>query len=446
MQKKKFHLSIVGLLSLGYFITIIIGTLLLLLPISNNTQDKIHWYDALFTATSATCVTGLIPFPTTSWTKFGQIVIVCLIQIGGLGFMTIISLIFMIFKKNIGIYNRTVLMQSAGGYNISGVTKLIGRIVFLTFFFELCGTVILSICFSKTMKASDAIYYGIFHSISAFCNAGFDLFGVSLINFKSDWVVLLTIMGLILVGGLGFVVWSDFLDHGLNFKKYELHSKIVLVFNGLLVIIPALLYFIFEFTKIGNLGSFTNLSLSDKILNSLFLSVTPRTAGFNALDLNNLTSSGKLLTIILMFIGGSSGSTAGGVKVTTIVIVIANLIFLSKGKKDTVLFKRRIRNTIIKQSSALVEAYLILTLLSTLIICAIESNCSLENVLFEVISGLCTVGLSLGLSGNCSIATKLILTFLMYIGRLGAFSLFNLLFKESKQILLEKPEGKVLVG
>ena len=403
---KKHHLSIVGILFLGYFITILIGTILLLLPISKNITEKIEWYDAMFAATSATCVTGLIPFPTTNWSTFGQIVLLVLIQIGGLGFMTIISLILMMFKKNIGIYHRTVLMQSAGSYSISGVTNLIKRIILLTLFCEIVGAIILSLRFSSDMEIGKAIYFGIFHSVSAFCNAGFDLFGVSLINYQSDWIVLSTIMLLIIFGGLGF----------------------------------------FEFTNFGNAGKFTYLPFNEKILNALFLSVSPRTAGFNSLDLNNLTSSGKLLTMVLMFIGGSTGSTAGGVKVTTIVVVIANLVSLARGKDKIVLFKRRVNNNIVKQSSALVLAYLIITIISTLVICAIEPNVMFESVLFEVISGIGTVGLSLGLSSYACVATKLILTFLMYVGRLGAFSLFDLLLKKSENIYLEKPEGKVLVG
>ena len=357
--------------------------------------------------------------------------------------MTIISLLFILFKKRIGIYNRMVLMQSAGGYTISGVTDLIKRVIIITFSIEGLGSLILSIRFSQDMEIGKAIYYGVFHSISAFCNAGFDIFGNSLIAYKSDYIVLGTIMFLIIMGGLGFIVWSDIIDHGFKFKKYELHSKIVLVFNGLLIMIPAILFFIFEFTNLGNAGKFIDLQLSDKILNALFLSVSPRTAGFNSLPLEELTSSGKLLTIVLMFIGGSPGSTAGGVKVTTIVIVIANAITLAKGNKEVVLFKRKINNNIIKQSSALVLAYL---LISTMFICAVEISEPLEKVLFEVVSGIGTVGLSLGLSGTCTIFTKLLLTFLMYIGRLGAFSLFDLIFKTNNKVLLEKPEGKVLVG
>lgn len=443
---KRHHLSIVGILFLGYLIAILIGTILLLLPVSKNIDGKIAWYDAMFAATSATCVTGLIPFPTTCWSTFGQVVLLVLIQIGGLGFMTIISLILMIFKKNIGIYHRTVLMQSAGSYSISGVTNLIKRIIIITFFTEGLGALILSIRFSQDMQIGKAIYFGVFHSVSAFCNAGFDLFGTSLVNYQGDWIVLSTIMLLIIVGGLGFIVWSDFFDHGFKFKKYELHSKIVLLFNAIIILVPAILFFIFEFTSVGNAGKFTDLPFNQKVLNALFLSVSPRTAGFNSLDLNNLTSSGKLLTMVLMFIGGSTGSTAGGVKVTTIVIVIANLVALAQGKEKIVLFKRRVNNNIVKQASALVLAYLIIIILATLIICAIEPNAMFESVLFEVISGIGTVGLSLGLSGSASIATKLILTFLMYVGRLGAFSLFDLLLKKSDNIYLEKPEGKVLVG
>ncbi len=445
----------VRLLSLGYLISIVIGTILLMLPFATKEgQEPTSLIDALFTATSATCVTGLIPFDTfTHWTMFGQIVIICLIQVGGLGFMTIITLLFMILKKNLSLYNRTIMMQSAGSYNISEVTKLIKRIILGTIIIEGLGAIVLFFAFWKTgpgMSIPDAIYCGIFHSISAFCNAGFDVLGSttsggSLVDFHNNGFVLIPIMTLIILGGSGFIVWSDLIDAKLSFKKLQLHSKIVIIANIFLILVPAILFFVFEFTSFGNEGSFQDLPIWDKILNSFFLSVSPRTAGFASLDITNLTPSGKLLTIILMFIGGNSGSTAGGVKVTTFIVVMANLIASARGNDKVVMFKRKVPSTVVKQSSSLFMAYLIMILLSTMVICSFETF-EFQNVLFEVVSAVGTVGLSLGISAEAHIITKLILIFLMYAGRLGALALFSVFAKKKNEYLLEEPKGKIMVG
>lgn len=447
MKNKK--ISPIRLLSLGYFIAILIGTCLLMVPCASKANTSTSFIDALFTATSATCVTGLIPFDTfTHWSLFGQIVIIVLIQIGGLGFMTIITLIFMMLKKNISIYSRTILMQSAGSYNISEITKLMKRIFFGTIIFESLGAILLTIAFSKNMNFGTALYYGIFHSISAFCNAGFDILGAtngSLTDYYNNGLVLVTIMFLIIIGGLGFIVWSDLLDTKFKFKKLQTHSKIVLIFSGILIIIPAILYYIFECTSFGQSGNFINLTFGEKVLNSFFLSVSPRTAGFNAIDLNALTSSGKLLTIVLMFIGGSPGSTAGGVKVTTFVIVIASLISSARGNDKVVLFKRQIPSKIVKQSGSLFIAYMSMIIISTMIISAIEPH-TFEQVLFEVVSAIGTVGLTMGLSGSAGIITKIILILLMYAGRLGALALLSVFVKGKNEYILEEPKGKVLVG
>ena len=440
----------VTLLSLGYLITILLGTILLMLPIASNSGEMTSFIDSLFTATSATCVTGLVVADTyATWTMFGQIVIIVLIQIGGLGFMTIITLLFMLFKKNIGIFNRTVLMQSAGSFNISEVTVLLKRIIIGTFLFEGIGAMILTFAFSKQMPISQAIYYGIFHSISAFCNAGFDIFGAkggSLTGFADNYLVLTTLMCLIIIGGTGFIVWSDLIDSKFKFKKFQLHTKMVIVFNTLLIVIPAALFFISEFTKINPNYSAYDFTIGEKILNSFFLSVSPRTAGFNTVSLTSLNSSSKLLTIILMFIGGNSGSTAGGLKVTTFIVILANLISIARGNEKVVLFKRKVDDKIIKQSSALFIVYLATTILATLIITTIE-NFTLEEVLFEITSAIATVGLSVGISAGAKYAiTKLLIIFLMYAGRLGALALFSVFVKRKNEYVLEQPKGRILVG
>lgn len=440
MQKK---LSVAQFLALGYLITIVIGTILLLMPFATKSGEGTSFVDAFFTATSATCVTGLVPFDTfLHWNLFGQIVILCLIQIGGLGFMTIITLIFMMFKKNIGLYNRTILMQSAGSYTISGVVKLIKRIILGTFIFEALGAIVLSFAFWGEFGLA-SIYYGIFHSVSAFCNAGFDLLG-SLSAYSNNALVLITLMALIIIGGLGFIVWSDILDCKFKFKKFQLHTKIVLIFNLVLIVVPAILFFVFETFNI-NSTVFDEMGIGEKILNSFFMSVSPRTAGFNTVNVSSITTSSKFLTMILMFIGGSSGSTAGGIKLTTFVVVIMNLFAQVKGQKSLVMFNRKISDKVVKQASSLVLAYLIVIILSTLIIGSYEPF-GFENILFEVMSAIGTVGLSVGVSQSASVVTKLILILLMFIGRLGAFTLFETFVKEKKQSSLEEVEGKILVG
>ena len=440
-------LSPVRFLSIGYIFTIMVGTILLLFPDAAK-NGYTSFLDALFTATSATCVTGLIPFDTyTHWTMFGQIVIIVLIQIGGLGFMTIITLFFMLIGKKLSLYNRTIMMQSAGSYNISGIGKLIRRIVIGTIIFEGLGAVIITSILSKEMSFSDALFKGIFHSISAFCNAGFDIFGTgSLTAYKSNSPLLITIMVLIIVGGSGFIIWSDLIDNKFNLKKLEVHSKVVLVFNAILIVVPALLFLMFEFTNIGNGGAFTDFSFKDKLVNAFFLSVSPRTAGFNAVDMAKLTSSGKLLTNVLMFIGGNSGSTAGGLKVTTFVVVAANLYSQMRGHNKVVLFKRQIPDKIVKQSSALFVAYVALIIGSGILIAAFDEF-SFEQIMFEVTSAVGTVGLTSGVSAAGNTFTKLILTFLMFAGRIGGLSLLSLFItKENNEYILEEPKGKIIVG
>ena len=338
-------------------------------------------------------------------------------------------------------------MQSAGTISISEVLPLMKKIIVGTLFFESIGAILLTVFFYKDY-GSHAFYLGIFHSISAFCNAGFDIIGSetgSLTPFYNNFGVILTLSCLIVIGGLGFIVWGDIWKNKFKFSKFNLHTKIVLFWNGILIFVGALFFFIFEFTNIGRNGNFNDFTFLEKILNSLFLAISPRTAGFNAVNLNDLTGSGKLLTMILMFIGGNSGSTAGGIKVTTAVIVFANVIAMARGREDVSVMKQTIPSKIVKQASALLLSYLSIALLATIVISAVQEF-DLEETLFEVISALGTVGLSLGVTTKASALTKIVLIILMYLGRLGAFALFDLVFKDKTYKMLKKPEGKVLVG
>lgn len=439
-KSTKQKLSVPTFLGLGYLITILIGTILLLIPAAAN--DKTSFIDALFTATSATCVTGLTTKTTAEhWSVFGQIVILCLIQIGGLGFMTIITLIFMTFKKKISLYQRAVLMQSSGSYTISEVVKLIKTILLGSCLFEVMGALILMIPFCKEYGAK-GIYYGIFHSVSAFCNAGFDIIGnASLTPFKQSPTVLITISMLIMIGGSGFIIWHDVLKKKFKFKNYELHSKIVIIFNSILILMSTLAYVLFEAKN-----AFKDMTPGYQLLNSFFMAVTPRTAGFNAVNINDLKESSKLLTIILMFIGGNSGSTAGGLKVTTIIVIIANLFAQAKNSKTILMFKRAIPVSLVQNAASLVLAYSSLVFFSTILICAGNADFTIGNVLFEVTSAIGTVGLTSGITAGCNILQKLILIFLMFSGRIGAYTLFDIIVRNKNEATLNSPLGKVLVG
>ena len=442
----KLKLNTLQFLALGYLTTILAGSILLCMPISSKSGEFTNFFNSLFTATSATCVTGLVVYDTFAhWSIFGQVVILILIQLGGLGFMTVITLIFMLFKRKIGLFERVVLMQSAGSYNLSGIIKLIKKIVIGTFIFETTGMILLATRFIPLLGVGKGIYYALFHSVSAFCNAGFDLMGCmeqfsSLTYFYSDPVVSLTITGLIIIGGIGFIVWSDLWQTRFRFKKFQLHTKIVVVYNGFLIIFGMLLYLVFEYNN-----AFSGMTFGQKLLCSFFQSVTPRTAGFNTCDITKLSESGSLLTVILMFIGGNPGSTAGGVKVTTVVIVFSNLLTSAKNGDETNIFNRRVSAKLIKQASSLFLVYLSAIILSTILILAVEPY-TIKQVLFEVTSAIGTVGLSYGITPHLTYASKTIIIFLMFAGRMGAFSLFSVFFSGTEKERLVKPEGKVLIG
>ena len=461
MNERLRKMGVVRFLSLGYLITITVGTILLMLPFATKEASKVvinnvgDWFNLLLntilTATSATCVTGLVSFDTLDhWTMFGQIVIIILIQIGGLGFMTIITLIFSIFGRKINLFDRTVLMQSAGSYSISEVVTLLRTILIGTFLIEGLGAALLylRLKFGYGFSDGQAIYYGIFHAVSAFCNAGFDLFGhfSSLTSFVADPAINFIIAGLIMLGGLGFIVWLDLITSKFRWRNLELHTKIIIVFNTILFIVSGLFYLLFEY----NSPSMSGMNFFEKLLASFFMGITPRTAGFNTIDLTLLTPSSKLFTVILMFIGGAPGSTAGGIKITTIIVILANLFSLAKNHEDIHLFKRRVSGKLVRQSSALFISYLLIVLLSTITICAVEANFNVvvkfEDVLFEVVSGIGTVGLGMLEVVNLTVFTRIVLILLMYIGRIGAFTLFAVFFSEESDSIIKLPEGNLLVG
>lgn len=447
MIKKLFKkLTYTQIIVLSFVMMILLGTILLCLPISSASGEFTSPIDALFTATSAGCVTGLIVFDTcTYWSLFGQIVILTLIQIGGLGFMVFISTFSVFLKKRIGLYERRLLMQAEGNLRLSGVVVLLKRIIKGTLLFEGLGAIILACRFIPKMGWGQGVYNAVFHSISAFCNAGFDLMGKyenfsSFTHFSDDPIVLITIMILISIGGIGFLVWSDVLTFKTKLKKYSLHSKLVLSTSAILVFVPLILFLAFEYN-----GVLRDMNLFDKIVNAAFMAVSPRTAGMNTVDLNAIGDSSEIITDILMLVGGSPGSTAGGLKTTTLAVLVLSMIAAARHDTHPQIFKRRLPDDALKQASAIFTVYVSASLVAAIVISAIESS-DIPTVLFEVISAVGTVGLTRGITPSLCIASKIIIILLMFGGRVGGLTLMLSLAEKRMNVPLDRPEEKILVG
>ena len=428
----KKRLSQTQFIILGFLIIIVVGTFLLMFPISSADGSFTSFADCVFTAVSATCVTGLVVVDTfTHWSVFGQIVILCLIQVGGLGFITIGVMFSMILRRRIGLKTRGLLQESVNTLKIGGIIKLTKKIIKGTLLIEGIGALILGIRFSFDYGPLRGMYYGLFHSVSAFCNAGFDLMGInepycSLTRYVGDPVVNITVMALIIIGGIGFIVWDDITTNKLNFKKYMLQTKVVLVTTAVLVLGGGLLFFATEFNN-----TMAGMNPGTRILASLFSSVTARTAGFNTVDTAALTGGSKILTVVLMFIGGSPGSTAGGIKTTTIFVLLINLFSgISTGKGGSV-FKRRFEEDAVRKASFVFLLDLLLGLVACFIILAVN-NLAFEDVVFEVFSAIGTVGMSTGITRDLNIVSRVIIMILMFCGRIGSLS-FALSFMQNKK-------------
>ncbi|MEA4847447.1 MAG: TrkH family potassium uptake protein [Clostridiaceae bacterium] len=435
------------MIALGYFLVIAAGTLLLVLPIANRDHLSPGLVNALFTATSATCVTGLVVFDTyTHWTPFGQVVILLLIQVGGLGFMTTITMFSFLLKRKIGLRERGLLRESVNTMYIGGIVRLTKKILVGTLIFEGMGAILLSIRFIPRMGLAAGIYNGVFHSVSAFCNAGFDLMGKfgkysSLTTFSGDAVVCFTIIMLIVMGGIGFFVWDDILKNKYHFKKYQLHTKIVLVTTMFLIVSGAAGFYIFERSNL-----LIDMPAGEKIITSAFAAVTPRTAGYNTVDIAALTPASKLLTMVLMFIGGSPGSTAGGIKTTAFAVILISLWSSLINTKNESIFDRRLEDNALKRASAVASVNLILVLIAAFLISASNTSLHLTDVLFEVLSAIGTVGLSTGITSSLSAFARVVIVMLMYSGRVGSLS-FALLFTEHRvPSAVQNPVEKISIG
>lgn len=437
--------SYTRMIAFGFLAVILMGTLLLSLPIAARSGVRTPLIDCFFTATSATCVTGLTVLDTyMHWSSFGHVIILVLIQIGGLGFMTIITMFSIFTRKHISLYERRLLMQSAGTIRLSGIITMIKRVVIGTFCVEGMGAVFLSLRFCPKLGFAKGLWYAVFHSVSAFCNAGFDLMGrfneVSLTGYYNDPLVCITLMVLIVIGGLGFLVWSDVIKCRFVFKKMELHSKLVLTVTALLVFGGAAVLFMTEKN-----GAFKGMTTGEQILSAFFQSITLRTAGFFTFDQSKLSNSGYILSTLLMFIGGSPGSTAGGVKTTTMAVAFLNLISVARNNDDVVIFKRKINNKVVIQSVAIIGIHILMASIAIFIICYLEPI-GLREVIYESVSAISTVGISMGITSDFNVASKLFIAGLMYSGRIGGMTIVLAIAENSHKVKLERPEEKILIG
>ena len=426
------HVSQTQFIAYGFFCIIITGTLLLMLPFASRDGQSEPFLNCLFTATSASCVTGLVVADTWSqWSLFGQLVILTMIQIGGLGFITVGVFISIVLRRKIGLKERGLMMESVNTLQIGGVVRLAKKIIIGTCIFEGTGAVLLAIRFIPQFGFLRGLFYGIFHSISAFCNAGFDLMGgqtpySSFVAYYDDWLVNLVIMSLIIIGGIGFIVWDDLSRNKLHFRKYMLQTKIVLVTTAILVFGGGLLFYLLERNHL-----LVGMNTSGKILTSLFSSVTARTAGFNTTDTAALTDGSKLLTIILMFIGGSPGSTAGGIKTTTLVVLLLCVHSNIKQTYGINIFGRRLENDAVKRAGTILTINLLLAVTASLAIMAIQPL-GFSDILFETFSAIGTVGMTTGITRALHPVSRCIIILLMYCGRIGSLS-FALAFVQSKR-------------
>lgn len=437
-------LSHVRVITLGYFIMILVGTALLMLPCATRAGVSAGPVTALFTATSASCVTGLVLQDTaTYWSLFGQLVIIALIQIGGLGFMTIAIFFFRIISKKASLRERAVMAESINTTHMGDFSRLVRKIIIGTIALEGAGGILLAVHFVKQPGFGffKGIYYGFFHAISAFCNAGFDLMGdyASFTSLSDSVLVNTVLIALIVLGGIGFLVWDDITACRFRFKKFSLHTKTVITVTAVLIFAGALMLFIFEHNNTGS-----DKPVSEEIWVALFGSVTARTAGFNTVDTAALTPASKLITIILMFIGGSSGSTAGGVKTTTVAVILIFLIAGMRGQDNIHFYKRRIRDDVLRKSVIIISTNLMLLLFGATVLCAVQGF-SITDAVFETTSAISTVGMTTGITRDLNLVSELVIIFLMYCGRVGSIS-FGISLFERRKPPVSYPEESVTVG
>ena len=426
----------------GFIAVILIGALLLMLPVSSKAGIITPFNEALFTSTSAVCVTGLVVQDTaTDWSWFGQGIILVLIQIGGLGVITIAVSFALLSGRKISLMQRSVMQEAISAPKVGGIVRLTGFVLKGTFLVEFTASFIMMPVFVKDFGAK-GIWMAIFHSISAFCNAGFDLMGTenakyaSLTSYISHPLINITIMLLIIIGGIGFLTWEDILKNKYRIKSYRMQTKVILTTSFLLILFPAFFFFFRDFA---------DMPMQERIFSSLFQAVTPRTAGFNTADLTMMTKDGLGIVIVLMLVGGSPGSTAGGMKTTTLAVLIANTLACFRRKEDAQMFGRRIETSTIKNAATIFMMYIVLFFGGAIVISTVE-DLSFSTCLFETASAIGTVGLTLGITPELGVISQTILMILMFLGRVGGLTLIYAALSGSGKKISKLPQEKMTVG
>ena len=439
---KKNRFTSFQIIILGFIAIILIGALLLMLPVSSKAGIITPFNEALFTSTSAVCVTGLVVQDTaTYWSWFGQGIILVLIQIGGLGVITIAVSFALLSGRKISLMQRSVMQEAISAPKVGGIVRLTGFVLKGTFLVEFTAAFIMMPVFVKDFGAK-GIWMAIFHSISAFCNAGFDLMGTenvkyaSLTSYISHPLINITIMLLIIIGGIGFLTWEDILKNKYRIKSYRMQTKVILTTSLLLILFPAFFFFFRDFA---------DMPMQERIFSSLFQAVTPRTAGFNTADLTMMTEDGLGIVIALMLVGGSPGSTAGGMKTTTLAVLIANTLACFRRKEDAQLFGRRIENSTVKNAATIFMMYIVFFFGGAIVISAVE-DLSFSTCLFETASAIGTVGLTLGITPGLGVISQIILMILMFLGRVGGLTLIYAALSGNGKKISKLPQEKMMVG
>lgn len=441
------HLSSAQIIAIGFFVVIMVGCMLLMLPVATSDGRGASFLDALFTATSSVCVTGLaVQNTATYWSFFGQFVILLLIQVGGMGVVTVAVCITILSGKRIGLMQRTLMQESIAGPSMRGIVRLTSFILKITVTTELLGAVFMAPVFCRQFGPGKGLWYAVFHSISAFCNAGFDLMGTetpfcSLMGFTGQLVINIVIMVLIIWGGIGFLTWEDIFANTWNWKKYRMQSKVILIATAFLIVLPAVYFFFIEFAR----EEWAGMPTGQRILASFFQSVTTRTAGFNTVDFAEMTEGSQAIVIMLMLIGGSPGSTAGGMKTTSIVVLLASTLSVFQKNEDAHCFGRRIGIETVKYAAAVMVMYITLFSAGGIMISMIE-ELPVKDCLFETASAIGTVGLTLGLTPGLSAVSRVILILLMYLGRVGGLTVVFAAMSNRKIPQSKYPQEKIAVG
>lgn len=443
-KTKPINLDPAHIMLLGFLALILLGTSLLMLPIATSDRHHLNFIDALFEATSAVCVTGLAVVDTgTTFTLFGEIVLLILIQLGGWGFMTSGILMFIILGKRIGLKPRLLLKESINTFSLQGVIKLVRRIILITLIVEATAALVLAIRWSQEMSLGKAIYYGIFHSISAFNNAGFGLEPDNLSKWVGDPTVNIVITSLFIIGGIGFFVIADIFEKK-SLKKLSLHTKVALLVTLIINVVSTLVIFALEFNNPATLG---NLSTADKWWAAYFQGVVPRTAGFNTIDISQLTLSSLAYMIGLMFIGASSGSTGGGIKVTTFAVLLFALWSVLTNKEDVNVFRRRVSQEVVYRAFSIAISAVVFISIIFFLLTITEKGADMSKLLFETVSAFGTVGLSAGFTSELSPAGRILITIMMFIGRVGPLTMaFALAVHRNNKGKIRFAEGKILIG